>query len=210
MHWTNKAPVKKETKAEIPLNIASSASGDEGPEVAQRVTRVAAANASRELQKLTKAEIPLNTASNANGDEGPEVAQRVRRVTVANTSGELQKLTKAPMLSTTVPSSLSTSEIPLRKSLSDHSTHKASALTCVCNGAFNEGDRVKYMGHAYPPGRTFGTVLGGTDNGFLNVEWDSWSAGHDGHCKFTTCGSCSVSSVTSRWFTACNDVDVER
>lgn len=205
MHSTSNPPdAKKQKKAAIPLNVSSSASEDEGPEVAQTIRR-------QDAKKQKKAEIPLKVASSAGGDEGPEVAQMIRRVagaSGANANRELQKPMTAPG-NVMTPASLPTTAIPLTKSPSNHSANEATALACVCNGTFNEGDRVKYTGHSYPPGRTFGTVLGGTGNGFLNVEWDNWSAGHAGNCKFTTCGSCTTSSVLSRWFTECGGVDLE-
>lgn len=108
---------------------------------------------------------------------------------------------------TTTPPFRSTSAMPPDNPSSEHVSFKALALSCVCNGTFREGDRVKFSGHSYPPGRTFGTVLGGTSNGFLNIEWENWSSGHSGHCKFTACGSCTVASAKSRWFTECSEVD---
>lgn len=126
--------------------------------------------------------------------------------------------TGEPASSPPLPSS---SVATLKESQSDQLAHREAmvmptargpspaVLACVCDGAFKEGDRVRYTGHAFPLGRTFGTILGGTGNGFLNVEWDKFVTGHDGNCKLTTCGSCSESLVKSRWFTACNDLVTE-
>lgn len=83
-----------------------------------------------------------------------------------------------------------------------------SVLSCVCAGKFGQGDRIRYVGHAFPPGRTTGTVLAGTKNGYLNIEWDNFHEGHTGNCQLSSCGACENTAVASRWFTACPDVEM--
>lgn len=81
-----------------------------------------------------------------------------------------------------------------------------SVLSCVCSGEFAQGDRINYVGHAFPPGRTTGTVMAGTKNGYLNIEWDNFHEGHTGNCQLSSCGACENTTVASRWFSACSDV----
>lgn len=83
-----------------------------------------------------------------------------------------------------------------------------SLLSCVCGGKFGQGDRIQYIGHAFPAGRTVGTILAGTKNGYLNVDWDNFHQGHTGNCQLSSCGGCEKSAVNSRWFTACSDVEI--
>lgn len=83
-----------------------------------------------------------------------------------------------------------------------------SLLSCVCGGKFGQGDRVQYVGHAFPTGRSAGTILAGTKNGYLNIEWDNFHEGHTGNCQLSSCGSCEKSTVNSRWFAACSDVEI--
>lgn len=161
--------------------------------------------------KLPVASSPL-AVSSAPGIDSPGTMRKVLSDTGAVVESKLKAShlsSENVSLSTEAPALLVPPVNANKEKNSSAIEANSETLVCVCDGVFKAGERVKYTGHSYPSGRTLGIVLGGTTNGFVNVQWDHWSAGHDGNCKLTACGSCSVSSVTSRWFTACSDLVVQ-